>query len=355
MFTNVFNVAVLKSIISLNLVMNTEQESEVTETIWSTDHYEYNQSLRFDSEDIKNLEIPEKIRYAGNDYKVSGYKCTAKIHSPQVFSHLRSMSGITNEMVSESFDVVSNLATLKSNSGNEGGRSASFFYFSNDRRFLIKTINRGEKKFFLQGLLADYHRHVIDHDDSLLSRIVGVFSFKFQDNTKSRVLLQINIFPKVELIGIFDLKGSKLDRSSGRNSNGVVSIKSNVIYKDLDFLNTKKKIFLEEADVQKLKISIFKDSFFLNQHNIIDYSLLLGISYDYSNQVRPFVGSGSDRGLYFYAGIIDYLQTYNTFKQLEAFSKNLLLINVPKEDISVISSDQYSDRFSSFLCSILAI
>lgn len=349
MFTHIFNVAVLKSVISLNLVMSSEQEQEKTEIVWSREHYEETMVMRFDKTDIQDFQVPEKISYA-----IDGFKCQAKIHAPRVFTHLRQLIGITNEMISDSFELAVNLASLKTNSGNDGGRSASFFYFSFDKKFLIKTISRGEKRFFLKQILTDYHLHNVNHEDTILSRIIGVFTFKFQDNTKSRVLLQANIFPKVQLLGVFDLKGSKLDRSSIKSSRGADFIKKNTIYKDLDFLNTKKKLHLEEIDMQRLKISMFKDTSFLAKHNIIDYSLLLGISHDYSSEIRPFVGTGQDKGYYYYAGIIDYLQTYNTFKQLEAFSKNLILLNVPKEDISVISSGQYCDRFTSFVCSIIS-
>ena len=348
MFTHVFSMAVLKSIISLNLVMASVQEYEETEAEWSREHYEERQSMKFDQEDIGDLLIPEKIRYA-----VDKYKCLAVVCAPRVFRHLRQLEGVTDEMISESFDVSTNLNSLKSNSGNDGGRSASFFYFSYDRKFLIKTISRSEKRFFMKEILSDYHMHRSNHDDSILSKIIGIFTFKFQDNTKSRVMVQANIFPKVQLIGVFDLKGSKLDRSNSKSSKGVTMIKRNTIYKDLDFLNTKKKVHVEEIDLQRFKISIFKDTSFLNKHNIIDYSLLLGISEEYNSEIKPLIGVGHDKGYYFYTGIIDYLQSYNKFKRLEAFSKNLILLNVPEEDISVTSSDKYCERFTSFVCSII--
>ena len=302
----------------------------------------------FDKDDIEDIILPSNISYT-----VDRFRCQAKVYAPRIFTHLREMLDVTDDMVSQSFDIITNLPLLKSNSGNEGGKSASFFYFSFDKKFIIKTISRGEKRFFLKEVLPNFHRHLMDHKDSILSRIIGVFTFKFEDNTKSRVILQSNIFPTVQLVGIFDLKGSKLDRSSAKSSEGAITIKSNKIYKDLDFLNVIKKIQLEEVDVQRLKISIFKDSGFLSKYNIIDYSLLLGISHEYNSDFKPLIGTGKDKGYYYYVGIIDYLQTYNTFKQLEAFSKNLLLINVPKEDISVISAGQYCDRFTSFICSII--
>lgn len=270
-----------------------------------------------------------------------------------MFCCLREVYGFSSENIVQSFGLEENLQTLKTNSGNEGGRSASFFYFSKDKNFLIKTISKAEKKFLVGEVLSDYHRYMLDHDDSLLSKIIGVFCFKFQDSSKVWIMLQANIFPKVRLIGIFDLKGSKVDRSSSKSSSGTTTIKSNMIYKDLDFLNTKKKLFVRETDLQQFKLSIFKDTTFLNRHNVMDYSLLLGISKDCDAKARPLVGTGKDQGFYYYVGIIDYLQSYNKFKQLEAFSKNMIMLNVPRQDISVISADEYADRFSSFVFSIM--
>lgn len=270
-----------------------------------------------------------------------------------VFDHLRSLSHVTNEEICDSFNLESNLYSLKTNTGNKGGRSASFFYFTFDKKFLIKTISASEKKFLLHYLLSDYHNYLKTNEDSFLARILGIYSFRFDDNSKTRVMLQMNIFPNIDFEGIFDLKGSKLERSSFKSPNEPMEIQSGKIYKDLDFLNTKKKISIEAVDVQRAKTSTYNDSKFLREHNIIDYSMLLGISDEYNSVTRPLIGIGEDKGKYIYVGIIDYLQTYTTFKQLEAFSKNLILVGVPKEDISIISPDIYFDRFFSFITSII--
>lgn len=349
MITSVFSAAVLKSIISLNLALGVEEESEHLDIVWAQEHYEQKEIYIFDHKDLKHILLPESISYLTYQYS-----CSVTVHAPTVFQNIRALCEISSDSVCKSFDIYENLETLKTNAGNEGGRSASFFYFSKDKKFLIKTISRSEKKVLVNKLLADLHKHLIIHPDSILSRIIGVFSFKFPDNSKIRVMLQSNIFPPVPMIGIFDLKGSKVDRSVNKSSIGSVAITSNKIYKDLDFICAIKNICIEEPDIQRLKYNIYKDSEFLSKHNIIDYSLLLGISKDFETKFSPLIGCQKDKGLFYYVGIIDYLQTYNKFKQLEAFSKNLVLINVPKEDISVISPDIYNDRFVSFINSIIS-
>ena len=49
MFSHVFNAAVLKCIISLNLVLSTESEIENKDIIWTREHYEEKQLCKYDS------------------------------------------------------------------------------------------------------------------------------------------------------------------------------------------------------------------------------------------------------------------------------------------------------------------
>ena len=38
-----------------------------------------------------------------------------------------------------------------------GGRSGSFFFFTEDRQFIIKTMSLEEKKYFMQYVLKGYY------------------------------------------------------------------------------------------------------------------------------------------------------------------------------------------------------
>jgi len=49
------------------------------------------------------------------------------------------------------------------------GKSGSFFYFSRDYRFIIKTIREAEHKW-LRAVLKDYYQHVRDNPHTLISR-----------------------------------------------------------------------------------------------------------------------------------------------------------------------------------------
>jgi hypothetical protein len=60
--------------------------------------------------------------------------------------------------------------------GEGAGQSGSFFFFSHDNRFLIKTLRGDEKKRMLE-ILDDYIDHIKKtKNKSLLARIYGIFT-----------------------------------------------------------------------------------------------------------------------------------------------------------------------------------
>ena len=54
------------------------------------------------------------------------------------------------------------------------GASGSFFFFTHDNRFTIKTMSVEEVEN-LEEMLDDYVNHLLMNKDSLISRIYGVF------------------------------------------------------------------------------------------------------------------------------------------------------------------------------------
>jgi 1-phosphatidylinositol-4-phosphate 5-kinase len=55
------------------------------------------------------------------------------------------------------------------------GKSGSFFFFSHDKKFLLKTMNDSEMKVFKE-MLPQYLNHLHKNKDSLLARIYGIFT-----------------------------------------------------------------------------------------------------------------------------------------------------------------------------------
>ena len=59
--------------------------------------------------------------------------------------------------------------------GEGAGRSGSFFFFSHDHKFIVKTMTEGELKLFLNRLPA-FVDHFTTNKNSLLAKIMGVFT-----------------------------------------------------------------------------------------------------------------------------------------------------------------------------------
>jgi hypothetical protein len=99
--------------------------------------------------------------------------------------------------------------------GEGAGRSGSFFFFSHDRRFIIKTLTSSELKLLL-GMLENYMDHLVrTNRNSLLAKIFGVFTVREGYNNEVHLMLMENtvmLENPDKLKYMFDLKGSLVDR-----------------------------------------------------------------------------------------------------------------------------------------------
>lgn len=82
--------------------------------------------------------------------------------------------GITSAMIKKSLEIVAN-HKMVFRAGEGSGASGSFFFFSYDHKFLIKTLNNAEKSKFL-SMIDSFEAH-ISSGNSLIARIYGIFTF----------------------------------------------------------------------------------------------------------------------------------------------------------------------------------
>jgi 1-phosphatidylinositol-4-phosphate 5-kinase len=76
-------------------------------------------------------------------------------------------------------------------SGEGAGGSGSFFFFSHDKNFIIKTMTDVELKLFLE-ILPDYERHLKENPTSLIARIYGCYTINMKDIANIHVMLMAN-------------------------------------------------------------------------------------------------------------------------------------------------------------------
>jgi 1-phosphatidylinositol-4-phosphate 5-kinase len=99
--------------------------------------------------------------------------------------------------------------------GEGAGLSGSFFFFSRDNRFLIKTLTRSERDLFL-NMLDKYINHLeATHNESLLARIYGIFTIKTNFFHELDIMVMQNtarLTKRKNQKITFDIKGSKFNR-----------------------------------------------------------------------------------------------------------------------------------------------
>lgn len=83
------------------------------------------------------------------------------------------------ESIINSLDIERNRSAVFK-AGESAGASGSFFFFSHDNRFIIKTMNSDDKYKLEELLESDYCPYLINNPDSLLARIYGMFSLKLR-------------------------------------------------------------------------------------------------------------------------------------------------------------------------------
>ncbi|EFX03358.1 hypothetical protein CMQ_5408 [Grosmannia clavigera kw1407] len=207
---------------------------------------------------------------AGNELVPSAkYDFKFKDYAPIVFRRLRAMFHL------DPADYLMSLAGkyILSELGSPG-KSGSFFYFSRDYKYIIKTIHHSEHKF-LRKILKEYYQHVSDNPNTLLSQFYGLHRVKVPYGRKIHFVVMNNLFPPHrDIHQTFDLKGSTIGRDYPEER---VAGNARATLKDLNWLRRqehlelgmiKKRLFLEQLQ---------KDVKLLQRLHIMDYSLLVGI------------------------------------------------------------------------------
>ena len=153
--------------------------------------------------------------------------------------------------------------------------------------------------------------------DSLLARIYGLYEIRVGNQEPFSVILMGNIAsPESEVFSQFDIKGSKYNRRVSTVSTPSIehraSLDSRIVYKDQDFENFITHI--TPYDGNRLLKKLSKDVTFLEEQNIMDYSLFIKICAPHQT-TNPFLFHSDEYS--FYIGIIDFFQQYTCIKQAE--------------------------------------
>ncbi|XP_058089690.1 phosphatidylinositol 4-phosphate 5-kinase 1-like [Magnolia sinica] len=209
-----------------------------------------------------------------------------KDYCPMVFRHLRKLFEV--DPADYMLAICGNDALRELSSP---GKSGSFFYLTQDDRFMIKTVKKSEVKVLLR-MLPSYYQHVCRYENSLVTKFFGVHCVKPVGGQKVRFIVMGNLFCSEYCIHKrFDLKGSSHGRTIEKAEG---EIDETTTLKDLD-LNY---VFrLQRSWYKDLLRQIDRDCEFLEAERIMDYSLLVGIHFrdDLSAGMSPMASPPSKR------------------------------------------------------------
>nr|WEL12745.1 1-phosphatidylinositol-3-phosphate 5-kinase [Halisarca dujardinii] len=217
-----------------------------------------------------------------------------------------------------------------------GGKSGSAFCKVVDDRFVLKLIKKPEAQSFceigddyLQYVESAYHQK----RPTCLAKIFGVYHVKFSNSRTSQslegtFLVMENLRYAHPCNQVFDLKGSMRNRFVRTDDSELDNV-----YQDENFLQyiQTAPLYIHGHSKKILMDALKMDTEFLAQKNIMDYSLLAGVS-ESSQQIV--------------VGIIDYLRAFTWDKKLEAWIKRDLLVAGSKGHLpTIVSPDLYRRRF----------
>jgi len=279
-------------------------------------------------------------------------------YCPRVFRAIRLKLGISDDDFADSFRPESVILDFIKKNFSEG-KSQSFFCFTENGQFIIKTVTRKEKKCLLR-VLGTFQKHIFDNPQTLIRLPLGLYTLHAYGFTTTFIALSNCMCGKRRVQRRFDLKGSKVARKAGVSAS---------LGKDTDLktILNGQRFTIPHTMYDKLEEQLKKDAKMFCSLNIMDYSLLMGYEefppppletqediplLVHTRTEAPWhsrLDGGiitSDRTKLIRFGIIDVLQEYNLSKKVEHLAKVAFKCANGKE-ISAINSNDYCDRFIS--------
>ena len=306
-------------------------------------------------------------------------------YAPKIFCNIRYNFGeITNKDFLYSFNIESfisniilgNISNLNQLLTINKDNFPEFIMFSADTKYVIKCITQNEFDV-LQKILPNYYEYLVnsiiktlqknnldcprsrtfsstfsssgfnqfnnnlESKCTLLDIIYGIFSVNIFDK-KLFFIIKKNIFYSYNNLSVskkYDLKGSSVDRTSKKVSD---------VYKDLDYLEFEEKLDLSTKNSNYLSEILEKDTLFLSENNIINYSFYIGIakiSESFENEESEEGILSSDKNKMYYFGISDIFTEYGAGKKMEYIFKRITKGN----GISSVPPIEYKTRFDNFI------
>eukprot|EP00931_Biecheleriopsis_adriatica_P059692 TRINITY_DN35766_c0_g1_i1.p1 TRINITY_DN35766_c0_g1~~TRINITY_DN35766_c0_g1_i1.p1 ORF type:complete len:1316 (-),score=248.67 TRINITY_DN35766_c0_g1_i1:36-3956(-) len=309
---------------------------------------------------VASSEVRTEERLVVSASSSRGRECQLVCFASQRFSQLRALWGLDEGRYCASLS-----EQLQGGSRQTTGKSGSLSWTTADSTLVLKSIQRSELQTLLKGL-ARYEQHFSSNRNSLLSRFYGAYELQAERHRVTFVVMNSVFACSLEPHVVYDLKGTSEDRW--------VKPRPGVVLKDLNFADQ----IIGIPDLKKkaeLMHAIKRDTQFLRNLNVMDYSLCLGVYYCAENALpsseqitRPagissslavlpgfqpkyqctLVRNQAAQRVVYFIGIIDILQEYTFVKALSHAVKAVSLGWV--HEIDTAPPVYYARRFKTSFC-----
>ncbi|XP_012274493.1 1-phosphatidylinositol 3-phosphate 5-kinase isoform X2 [Orussus abietinus] len=178
-----------------------------------------------------------------------------------------------------------------------GGKSGSAFCKTRDDRFILKEMSRLEMQIFLDfapNYFAYMEKCQRTRQPTLLGKIVGVYRVSFKNDTtnaalRTSLLVMENLFYGRTITDKFDLKGSVRNRlvnpEDAVHEGELVLLDENLLNMSCD-----SPLYIRVHSKAVLNKAIEKDTKFLADNSVMDYSLLVGLEPNSDELVLGIIG-----------------------------------------------------------------
>lgn len=199
------------------------------------------------------------------------------------FARFRQSLGVSEENYKKS------MLNLTGGVTQASGKSGSIFWFSQDRRYVMKSVAEGEIDKLLD-MLPRYADHFADTMAAgrpcLMSRFYAAYRLVINESPLYLTVMNDVFGGRAPPLKIYDLKGTTEDR--------YVDPAPNKVMKDLNFSNH--LVEIPENQVDAFLEAVEADSEFLKSEDIMDYSLLVGVEEGHSPTLPKDSSSTMFRG-----------------------------------------------------------
>eukprot|EP00446_Apocalathium_sp_SHHI-4_P066352 CAMPEP_0177519140 /NCGR_PEP_ID=MMETSP0369-20130122/46924_1 /TAXON_ID=447022 ORGANISM="Scrippsiella hangoei-like, Strain SHHI-4" /NCGR_SAMPLE_ID=MMETSP0369 /ASSEMBLY_ACC=CAM_ASM_000364 /LENGTH=913 /DNA_ID=CAMNT_0018998343 /DNA_START=137 /DNA_END=2876 /DNA_ORIENTATION=+ len=290
------------------------------------------------------LPLAQRCFETGEGFGLPATFC--KSYSMDALAHLDGGTVASSQQVLESLGYQAvEYKVLATNS-----KSGEFFFISDDKRFLIKTISVNES-ILLQKMLTSYQHHIRKWPHSLIVRYAGLFNVEAPSAGLSQYFIVMrSVFdPAFHIHETYDLKGSLFNRRKKEGES---------IGKDEDWISAKQHIATPSHRRHELYAMHELDVELLRRFDVMDYSLLVGVHHIQEREAQdlPSESAGywqpgggvlsEDQKTLYFVGLIDFLIMYDLGKQTENFIR---VVQGHGEDASCVSPPSYAKRQAVFI------